>query len=327
MLVTLLLGKDGSVVDAKRLVDEFAGGDQLLKEDMGEEDIESLLVQQIEFCSTLIINKKDLVNSVICSYTYTGTDDVEASVHILTNRSEQIPTALDGVTLDNINLIGICYTSDCSDIENVITKTIYKDPSGATLAQPIEPTIVDAAHNGLTRILTTPFVGSYDGNNFAVKNMNIEVTRDNLVDYVDNAQTAGNGNGSMLTVGFFGFVGNPGGGEQAVIKNLNVVDAAISTTEIEAQSGMADNESAEYRDSLNLSQAYVGVLAGYIYNTAIEGQSNVVSSNINSSIYCDDIKTTYGGVSAFVGGASCSVINGYQIVSTITATPPGPYPS
>lgn len=49
------------VVDAARLVDEFAGGDALLKEDRGEEDIESLLVQQIEFCSTLVINKKDLV--------------------------------------------------------------------------------------------------------------------------------------------------------------------------------------------------------------------------------------------------------------------------
>lgn len=52
-----------SVVDAKRMVDEFAGGDSLLKKDMGEEDIESLLVQQIEFCSTLIINKKDLVSA------------------------------------------------------------------------------------------------------------------------------------------------------------------------------------------------------------------------------------------------------------------------
>ena len=50
-----------SVVDAKRLVDEFSGGDNLLKKDMDEEDLESLLVQQIEFCSTLIINKKDLV--------------------------------------------------------------------------------------------------------------------------------------------------------------------------------------------------------------------------------------------------------------------------
>lgn len=50
------------VVDAARLVDEFAGGNKLLdKSKIGEEDIESLLVQQIEFCSTLVINKKDLV--------------------------------------------------------------------------------------------------------------------------------------------------------------------------------------------------------------------------------------------------------------------------
>lgn len=51
-----------SVVDAKRLVDEFAGGEKLLRK-VEEEDIESLLIQQIEFCSTLIINKIDLVSS------------------------------------------------------------------------------------------------------------------------------------------------------------------------------------------------------------------------------------------------------------------------
>ena len=51
------------VVDAARHVDEFAGGDKLLKKDsIEEEDVESLLVQQIEFCSTLVINKKDLVS-------------------------------------------------------------------------------------------------------------------------------------------------------------------------------------------------------------------------------------------------------------------------
>ncbi len=51
------------VVDAARLVDEFAGGDNLLKKDeIGEEDVESLLIQQIEFCSTLVINKVDLVS-------------------------------------------------------------------------------------------------------------------------------------------------------------------------------------------------------------------------------------------------------------------------
>ena len=52
------------VVDAARLVDEFASGESLLnKEAIDEEDIESLLVQQIEFCSTLVINKTDLVTS------------------------------------------------------------------------------------------------------------------------------------------------------------------------------------------------------------------------------------------------------------------------
>ena len=49
------------VVDASRLVEEFDEGKSLLKKDIDEEDIESLLIQQIEFCSTLIVNKRDLV--------------------------------------------------------------------------------------------------------------------------------------------------------------------------------------------------------------------------------------------------------------------------
>jgi len=63
-LETIKPGKLDNVVgvgDAARMVQEFAGGDALLKKDMKEDDIESLLVQQVEFCSTLIINKKDLV--------------------------------------------------------------------------------------------------------------------------------------------------------------------------------------------------------------------------------------------------------------------------
>ncbi len=50
-----------TVVDALRLVDEFASGDRLIG-DVDEEDIENLLVQQIEFCSTIIINKVDEVS-------------------------------------------------------------------------------------------------------------------------------------------------------------------------------------------------------------------------------------------------------------------------
>ena len=50
-----------TVVDAARLVYEFGAGDSLVKENIGEEDIENLLVQQIEFCNTIIINKVDCV--------------------------------------------------------------------------------------------------------------------------------------------------------------------------------------------------------------------------------------------------------------------------
>ena len=45
------------VVDASRLVEEFDEGKALLKDDIDEEDIESLLIQQIEFCSTLIVTR------------------------------------------------------------------------------------------------------------------------------------------------------------------------------------------------------------------------------------------------------------------------------
>lgn len=46
-----------SVVDASRLVDEFVSGKSLIAEDIGEDDIESLIIQQIEFCNTIILNK------------------------------------------------------------------------------------------------------------------------------------------------------------------------------------------------------------------------------------------------------------------------------
>lgn len=51
-----------TVVDALRMATEFGCGDSLLKDDVDEEDIESLLIQQIEFCSTIILNKTDMVD-------------------------------------------------------------------------------------------------------------------------------------------------------------------------------------------------------------------------------------------------------------------------
>ena len=51
-----------SVVDAARLSTEFGCGGALLSDDIDEEDIENLIIQQIEFCNTIIINKVDLVS-------------------------------------------------------------------------------------------------------------------------------------------------------------------------------------------------------------------------------------------------------------------------
>lgn len=50
-----------TVVDAKRLLDEFEGGDDLQKEH-GEEDLASLVIQQIEFCNIILLNKADMVS-------------------------------------------------------------------------------------------------------------------------------------------------------------------------------------------------------------------------------------------------------------------------
>ncbi|OFK22367.1 GTP-binding protein [Olsenella sp. HMSC062G07] len=51
-----------AVVDAARMFEEFDGGVALLAEDVSEDDVESLLIQQIEFCSTVVLNKADLVS-------------------------------------------------------------------------------------------------------------------------------------------------------------------------------------------------------------------------------------------------------------------------
>ncbi|MDE5889005.1 MAG: GTP-binding protein, partial [Bacilli bacterium] len=51
-----------TVVDAKRLSDEYNNGGDLLNEKIDDQDIENLVIQQIEFCDTIILNKVDEVN-------------------------------------------------------------------------------------------------------------------------------------------------------------------------------------------------------------------------------------------------------------------------
>lgn len=51
-----------TVVDTLRMRDEFGCGDDLMKKHIGEEDIENLVIQQVEFCNKILLNKVNEVS-------------------------------------------------------------------------------------------------------------------------------------------------------------------------------------------------------------------------------------------------------------------------
>lgn len=83
-----------TVVDALRLRDEFASGDRLM-EDCDEEDIENLLVEQIEFCSKIVINKVSEIDE-------TDLKKVRAVVKALQPKAKIIETDYAKVDLNEI---------------------------------------------------------------------------------------------------------------------------------------------------------------------------------------------------------------------------------
>lgn len=79
------------VVDASRLAEEFDEGKALLKENIDEEDIESLLIQQIEFCSTLIINKRDLVTDEQMKMIRAVINKIQPTVKVIETTKCEVP--------------------------------------------------------------------------------------------------------------------------------------------------------------------------------------------------------------------------------------------
>ena len=84
-----------SVVDARRLADEFASGANLLHDHSDEEDIENLIIQQIEFCDTIILNKIDEV-------TKEELERVRDVIKALQPNAEIIETNYSKVDLDKL---------------------------------------------------------------------------------------------------------------------------------------------------------------------------------------------------------------------------------
>lgn len=164
--------------------------------------------------------------------------------------------------------------------------------------------------------LSNPFIGSYNGNGYSINNLQIVVTPENVGTYKTSMMTKGGSVNEMLTVGFFGYVGDVNAVATSYIKELSIKDAFIDTTAIETDS---------VRTSLKLTQSYVGTLAGYTAYTDIIGAEDktVVTSTINSSISADSKTTFYTAVSGFVGGSYYSNISGYSIKADITGKNPG----
>lgn len=97
-----------SVVDALRMVQEFGCGEVLQNKDIEEDDIENLVIQQIEFCDVLILNKVSEVKPI-------ELDRVKRIVKNLQPKAKLIETDFSNVDINEI------LDTNLFDMENVLT--------------------------------------------------------------------------------------------------------------------------------------------------------------------------------------------------------------
>lgn len=84
-----------TVVDALRMKSEFACGDQLRCPHIEEEDIENLIIQQIEFCNVILLNKISEVSDE-------DARRIKAIIRAIQPKAEIMECDYAGISLDNI---------------------------------------------------------------------------------------------------------------------------------------------------------------------------------------------------------------------------------
>ena len=84
-----------TVVDALRMKSEFACGDQLRRPHIDEEDIENLIIQQIEFCNVILLNKISEVSDE-------DARRIKAIIRAIQPKAEIMECDYAGISLDNI---------------------------------------------------------------------------------------------------------------------------------------------------------------------------------------------------------------------------------
>ena len=84
-----------TVVDALRMKDEFGGGDALQKSDLAEDDLENLVIQQIEFCNIILLNKASEVSAEEYSH-------LVKIIHAIQPKAVIMPCDYGNIDLDRI---------------------------------------------------------------------------------------------------------------------------------------------------------------------------------------------------------------------------------
>lgn len=84
-----------TVVDALRMADEFQNGDDLQKEDIKDDDLENLVIQQIEFCNIILLNKASEVKPEEMG-------KMKAIIHTIQPEAEIITCDYGDIDLDKI---------------------------------------------------------------------------------------------------------------------------------------------------------------------------------------------------------------------------------
>ena len=97
-----------SVVDTLRMVQEFGCGDELIKKEIREDDIENLVIQQFEFCDILIMNK-------ISEVSKNELNRVKKIIKSLQPKAKLIETDYSNVDISKI------LDTNLFDMENLLT--------------------------------------------------------------------------------------------------------------------------------------------------------------------------------------------------------------
>ncbi|MBR3784161.1 MAG: GTP-binding protein [Bacteroidales bacterium] len=84
-----------TVVDALRMRDEFGSGKNLLKPGLAEEDIENLVIQQIEFCNIILLNKASEVSADELGH-------IREIIRAIQSKAEIIPCDYCDIDFDHI---------------------------------------------------------------------------------------------------------------------------------------------------------------------------------------------------------------------------------